>query len=55
MTQRDENFEALSGVNDHIASFTLSLEDGRLLDATPDAITEAQATAAYKLLQDVNL
>ncbi|CAG8623745.1 9887_t:CDS:2, partial [Acaulospora morrowiae] len=53
-TQRDENFDSLSSLDNHIASFTVNLEDGLLLDATPD-ITQTHATAAYKLLQNVNL
>ncbi|CAG8438145.1 8882_t:CDS:2 [Diversispora eburnea] len=54
MTLKDDNFETLSKLDNHIDSFTASLENGLLLDATSN-ITQAQATNAYKLLQNVNL
>ncbi|RHZ89685.1 hypothetical protein Glove_12g31 [Diversispora epigaea] len=54
MTLKDDNFDSLSKLDNHIDSFTASLETGILLDATSN-ITQAQATNAYKLLQNVNL
>ncbi|CAG8749666.1 4160_t:CDS:2, partial [Funneliformis caledonium] len=53
-TSPDENFTSLSKLNNHIASFTANLENGDLLNST-QGITQHQATAAYKLLQNVSL
>ncbi|GBC08073.1 hypothetical protein RclHR1_00790023 [Rhizophagus clarus] len=54
MTSPDENFLSLSKLDNHLASFTANLEDGSLLDSTK-GITQQEATATYKLLQNVSL
>ncbi|CAG8569249.1 13652_t:CDS:2 [Gigaspora rosea] len=54
MTQQDENFTSLSKLHNHVSSFTANLEDGTLIDATPN-VTQDQATTIHKLLQNVNL
>ncbi|CAB4374383.1 hypothetical protein RhiirA5_345883 [Rhizophagus irregularis] len=54
MTSPDENFLSLSKLDNHIASFTANLEDGGLLDSTK-GISQQEATATYKLLQNVSL
>ncbi|CAG8693151.1 23598_t:CDS:2 [Cetraspora pellucida] len=54
MTQQDENFTSLSKLYNHASSFTANLEDGVLIDATPN-VTQSQATTVHKLLQNVNL
>ncbi|CAG8667747.1 28429_t:CDS:2 [Gigaspora margarita] len=54
MTHQDENFTSLSKLHNHVSSFTANLEDGTLIDATPN-VTQDQATSIHKLLQNVNL
>ncbi|KAG9299208.1 hypothetical protein G9A89_013856 [Geosiphon pyriformis] len=54
MASHDEYFTALSQLPKHIASFTVNMEDGSLVDSTEN-ITLRHATIAQKLFQNVNL
>ncbi|CAG8436632.1 6369_t:CDS:2 [Ambispora gerdemannii] len=51
---QDQEFIRLSQLSNHLASFTVGLEDGSLIDTT-EGITQQHATSAHKLLQNASL
>ncbi|CAG8456123.1 3877_t:CDS:2 [Paraglomus occultum] len=50
----DSNLESLEGLADHIASFTASCDDGKLIDSTP-GIKPQHASISRKIFENATL